>query len=576
MSRPPFFAVLFVLCLHLPLVAEEQHWRFDSPNFPGLSPSSSISLGAGVKGKSVVLDGATLLKVTAPTWSKSGNTEFTLIAWVNPYLNKGNQQMVACKNQYSLDQREWGVMIDKDGKFRLYLWQGKWVTVSASAPPKLGNWHMLGVVIRQDQAELWVNGSLAGSVDLKHPIRATAAPITLGGVDDNGRIWQTIKGAIDDVRIVDRAFSPERIKELYSPVSFKHDVPAPPAPFALWTGKPIPTDVNQIPFAEGIQTSIIHRPSPSQHKFLHGAAIVEHNGVMHANWANSPTNENGPEETLRGKRSTDGGLTWGELEVIAPGFKGEDRHSHGILFVHKGELWTICARFGIGDSGRRFRGLKAEAFVLNEQRNQWQSRGIVMNNCWPYDEPVKMENGDYITGGQDKNGLPVVAVSRGDDFTNWKSVLIPFQKALQPSYAETTVWSDETRVTAVIRGGGGYAWVSFSDDFGRTWTTATASNLPMPRAKAYAGTLSTGQKYLISNLNNRNTLVVSVSRPGEQTLSTIYRIRHGKSAAPHFPGRAKSSQWSYPYAYECNNKLYVVYSIGKEECGLSMIPLDSL
>ena len=199
-----------------------------------------------------------------------------------------------------------------------------------------------------------------------------------------------------------------------------------------------------------------------------------------------------------------------------------------------------------------------------------------MNNCWPYDEPVKMPNGDYITGGQDKDGLPVVATSRGDDFTTWKSVLIPFQKALQPAYAETTVWSDQNRVTAVIRGGGGFAWVSFSDDFGRTWTTATKSNLPMPRAKAYAGTLSTGQNYLISNLKDRNTLVLSVSRPGESTLSTVYRIRHGKSAAPRFPGRAKSSQWSYPYGYECNGKLYVVYSIGKEECGLTTIPLKSL
>ena len=576
MSRPLYFSALCLLWINLPLTAEEQHWRFDSPSFSGLRPSSRVSLAEGVKGKSVVLGGGNLLKVSESHWPKTGSPEFTLTGWVNPYLNNGNQQMLACKNQYSLDQREWGVMIDKDGKFRLYLWQGKWVTVSSGVRPQLGHWHMIGVVIRATSAELWLNGSLAGSANLDHPIRSTAASITLGGVDDNGRIWQTFKGAMDDIRMVDRASSPEKIKTLYFPVSFTHDFPAAAAPFALWSGEPIPTDVNKIPYPAGIQTSVIHRPSQTQHKFLHGAAIVEHNGVMHANWANSPTNENGPEETLRGKRSTDGGLTWGELEVIAPGFEGEDRHSHGILFVHKGELWTICARFGIGEPGRRFRGLRGEAFVLNETANQWQSRGIVMNNCWPYDEPVKMPNGDYITGGQDKDGLPVVAISRGDDFTNWKSVLLPFPMTLQPAYAETTVWSDGSRVTAVIRGGGGFAWVSISEDSGLTWTTAAKSNLPMPRAKPYAGTLSTGQNYLITNLNDRNTLVLSVSRPGEQTFSTIYRVRHGKSAAPRFPGRAKSSQWSYPYGYECNGKLYVVYSIGKEECGLTTIPLKSL
>jgi hypothetical protein len=97
----------------------------------------------------------------------------------------------------------------------------------------------------------------------------------------------------------------------------------------------------------------------------------------------------------------------------------------------------------------------------------------------------------------------------------------------------------------------------------------------MPRAKADLGKLSTGQLYLLSNLGNRDTLVVSVSRPGESTLSFMWRIRHGKSEAPRFPGAAKGKQWSYPYGYEHDGKLYIVYSIGKEECGLTTVPLKS-
>ena len=218
MSKQLYFPALCLLWFNLPLAAEEQHWGFDLPNFSGLKPSSRVSLGEGVKGKSVVLGGGNLLKVSESHWPKTGSPEFTLTGWVNPYLNSGSQQMLACKNQYSLDQREWGVMIDKDGKFRLYLWQGKWVTVSSGVRPKLGHWHMFGIVIRATSAELWLNGSLAGSADLDHPIRNTPASITLGGVDDNGRIWQTFKGAMDDIRIVDRASSPEKIKALYSPV----------------------------------------------------------------------------------------------------------------------------------------------------------------------------------------------------------------------------------------------------------------------------------------------------------------------------------------------------------------------
>jgi hypothetical protein len=131
-------------------------------------------------------------------------------------------------------------------------------------------------------------------------------------------------------------------------------------------------------------------------------------------------------------------------------------------------------------------------------------------------------------------------------------------------------------VTAVIRGGAGVAWIATSEDYGRTWTTAQPSNLPMPRAKAYLGKLSTGQLYLVSNYRNRDTLVISVSKIGESTFSKMWRIRHGKSEAPRFQGAAKGKQWSYPYAHEHDGKLYIVYSIGKEECGLSVVPVASL
>ena len=187
-----------------------------------------------------------------------------------------------------------------------------------------------------------------------------------------------------------------------------------------------------------------------------------------------------------------------------------------------------------------------------------------------------MANGNFITGGQDKDGLPVVAISHDDDLTKWDSVLIPYDPRLRPSFAETSVWSEGDRVTAIIRGGAGVAWVATSNDYGRNSTTASASNLSMPRAKAYFGKLSTGQLYLVSNLRNRDTLVVSVSRPSEQTLSRMWRVRHGKSIPPRFSGAAKGKQWSYPYGYENDGKLYIVYSIGKEDCGLSVIPVKSL
>ncbi|MCA9230376.1 MAG: exo-alpha-sialidase [Planctomycetales bacterium] len=347
-------------------------------------------------------------------------------------------------------------------------------------------------------------------------------------------------------------------------------------PYVLWTGLPISNDAEQIPFVEKMHHRTIHQAAADGYRFLHGAAIVEHQGAFYASWANSPNDENGPHETLQCRRSLDNGKTWSDLQIIGPGFEGPERHSHGILLSHQGELWSIGARFGIGAPGRKFSGLCAEAFVLDEDDDQWRSRGIAMQNCWPYDQPVRMEDGNWITGGQDKDGLPVVAVSHGDDVSRWRTISIPYPQRLEPAFAETTVWADADQVLAVIRGGGGVAWVSLSNDCGQTWSLATESNFPMPRAKAYLARLSNGQLYLLSNFKNRDTLVISAGRPGDRTLSRMWRIRHGKSPAPRFPGFAKSKQWSYPYGYEHDGKLYVVYSIGKEDCGMSILDIDSL
>jgi hypothetical protein len=69
---------------------------------------------------------------------------------------------------------------------------------------------------------------------------------------------------------------------------------------------------------------------------------------------------------------------------------------------------------------------------------------------------------------------------------------------------------------------------------------------------------------------------IAAAPGGETTLSSMWRLRHGRSVPPRFPGAAKGKQWSYPYGHEHNGKLYVVYSIGKEECGLTIVPLGLL
>jgi hypothetical protein len=89
-------------------------------------------------------------------------------------------------------------------------------------------------------------------------------------------------------------------------------------------------------------------------------------------------------------------------------------------------------------------------------------------------------------------------------------------------------------------------------------------NLPMTTSKPSAGTLSTGQRYLVCTTTadsgkRRSPLTIAVSRPGEIVFSKVFVIRHAEF--PDGTGESnKGAALSYPYAVEHDGKLYVGYS----------------
>lgn len=352
--------------------------------------------------------------------------------------------------------------------------------------------------------------------------------------------------------------------------------------FQLWDAT-TPPDATTAPYLDRYTLVRVHRAEAGEYQFLHGPSIVEFKDTLFVSWANSLTDENSASETMRGRRSSDGGLTWSSLELIAPGFDGAERHSHGVFQERDGRLWIFSARFGIGEE-KPFPGLHMEAFVLDETTNKWTSRGIVAGDFWPQDNPQRMENGSWIIPGCDATFRAAVAISRGDDFQRWETIKIPHPS--NTHYSETTLWAETDGLTAIVRckapdeSGFHSAGVSQSTDFGKTWTPIRASNFPMVSAKAAAGILTTGQRYLIGNSNiqenKRWPLTIAVGGPGQKRLCRMWRIRDGRTRQPVFPGQAKNPGWQYPDAYEFDGNLYVIYSVGKEDCELAIVPIESL
>jgi hypothetical protein len=149
-------------------------------------------------------------------------------------------------------------------------------------------------------------------------------------------------------------------------------------------------------------------------------------------------------------------------------------------------------------------------------------------------------------------------------------------------WGESTVIVEGKRVLNISRyGRKARALLSVSEDYGRTWTASTVSNLPMATSKPYAGTLSTGQRFLVCTTTadtgkSRSPLTIAVSRPGESVFSKVFLIR--RSLFPEGPGVSGGRvDFSYPYALEHEGRLYIGYTQKSHAANeLAVVPVASL
>ena len=119
---------------------------------------------------------------------------FSVAAWVDPYAVHGGQQMIVAKNAYSADKREWGLMLDKDNRFRFYLWQKGWKTIASQTRATAGQWHHVAVTVEKGRGRLYVNGKQEAEGRWLRPA-GTDAPLTIGGVQDGGAGHADVRGS---------------------------------------------------------------------------------------------------------------------------------------------------------------------------------------------------------------------------------------------------------------------------------------------------------------------------------------------------------------------------------------------
>ncbi|NUP98904.1 MAG: exo-alpha-sialidase [Armatimonadetes bacterium] len=325
----------------------------------------------------------------------------------------------------------------------------------------------------------------------------------------------------------------------------------------------------------------VERAQPGGYHYLHESAIAWHEGVLHLLWANHRTAEvNVKDELLRGRRSTDGGLTWEAAQTIAAAPEnGAESYNHPVLASHQGQLWGFFTRW---DAARP----STEVRTYDSRRGKYAATGARLPEFVPFCPPQRLPDGNWIMGGELYWYEAAVAISAGDDWGTWRTVPLPRPEAMKLVFPETALLQVGGEVVAVCRPNHApTAPVAVSKDCGQSWTTLGYSNLPLAASQPYGGRLSTGQNYLIfcNHEQGRTLLQIAVTPPDQGPFCRVWKLRH--QAWPKvrlFGGWGEGSrvgqptEWSYPAAVEHEGNLYISYTQGKEDCCLSIVPIRVL
>lgn len=363
--------------------------------------------------------------------------------------------------------------------------------------------------------------------------------------------------------------------------------------FQLWSApEPLPNAAD-IPVLSGVEFRVVKKwePPVDGYQWLHGVGLAWHQGKLFASFGHNRGAENTPGETAHGRISSDGGGTWSDVFPINTETPNADfAVSHGVFLSHDDTLWAFHGAFH-----GRMEGIHTRAFTLDEGTRRWQPRGVVVEGgFWPLNPPVRMEDGNWIMPGirarqsaDKESNPPAVAISHGEDFTKWDLVVIPVPTG-EKIWGESGIIVNGARVLNIARyGAKPLALAAMSEDYGRTWTMAAETNLPMATSKPCAGLLSNGQRYLIDTTTGdtgarRSPLTIAVSRPGETSFCKVWIIR--RSLFPEGPGESyKNTGLSYPCATEHEGRLYVGYSNNgparrgnQNSAELAIIPIEKL
>lgn len=349
------------------------------------------------------------------------------------------------------------------------------------------------------------------------------------------------------------------------------------------------TETLGLPLLEG-EHALLYKATKDGYKFCHHPNLVVFQNQLHAMWSNGLVGEDENGQRILHSSSADG-VTWTTPVVLAEDPDGPS-----------GPFACVAAGFHVAGETLVAYNTAIMAGDPLHPNNALYARTSIDAKNWGLpqrlpegffiESPRTLPSGRLLITGQFADGQPrLMYTDSPDGVTSWKDGAIPHIDSFRDgrdeggnrTYAEPN-WFRRPDGSVVMlfrtRSAINQLWASVSKDNGASWSQAVPTNFLDSTARFSAGNLPNGTAFVINNPGAkrnpriRNPLTLALSSDGI-TFDRGFIIRGGPTSM-RFEGIHKLDGWQYPSAVTWQGYLYIVYSINKEDVGVTRVALEKL
>ena len=340
--------------------------------------------------------------------------------------------------------------------------------------------------------------------------------------------------------------------------------------------------------APGINHYTIHQATDETDHYANGVVMAAFKGTIYCMWQSSPTDEDSDDTWVAYSRSTDNGHSWSKPMTLASPTTDYYCTSGGWLIYRD----TLTALIDIWPKGMMPRGGET-CYQTSTDGINWSpmqavrmAEGFDMNGVLEQD-PRPLPNGRIVGAIHFQPGLHVCPAYTNDPTgrSGWqKGDFLAEDRGKQSRELEPSQYlRRDGSIVMLFRDqrSSFRKLAAISTDMGQTWTKAELTNMPDARTKQCAGNLPDGTAYMVSCPANGKWRWPSVLQLSDDGIlfDRALLIRSGSAGdlpAKRYEGRYKTIGYSYPKAMIHDNKLYIGYSVNKEDVVCSIIPIELL